>query len=500
MKRTFLLAVTVLAVLLAASCQKEDIGRVLTATIEQYEHNDNSKAYINADNYACWEAGDLVSINGTRCSIRFEEGTQGAANTAIIEGCAIPTDQDLLAYYPADCINNDTVTLPQVQTYEEHNGHQIINNPMAAYCPANSNTLRFRNLCALLKVTLHAPTTHDLSVKNILVKGDADQMLWGRAPLTLNNQHQPMLNKMANGNAEVCLSFGDHPAEISAGSSKSFYIVVPAGSDFFDLSIAVTTDENDSYLKVSKPDQTLPRNHIGALAYTPSDADTVSAIFYRGSIAGFHQNAFGNAKVIFNENSVLLFDRDLSTIGDHAFKNCEKLTSITLPATLTSIGQFAFYRCESLSNINWPDRLTSIGRYAFENCKSLTTIDLSHTVIDSIATHAFFDCQSLTTITLPASLRSIGKYAFEECYRLTGIDLPENLISIGEKAFCYCTSLTTVNVNRWSIFPIITQGGKNMFLGCNESLLIYVPPFEGVVDEYQTAEFWSDYADIIRAR
>ena len=58
MKRTLLLAFTAVAALLASSCQKEELGRVLTATIEQYEHSGNAKAYINNDNYACWENND----------------------------------------------------------------------------------------------------------------------------------------------------------------------------------------------------------------------------------------------------------------------------------------------------------------------------------------------------------------------------------------------------------------------------------------------------------
>ena len=188
MKKTFLLAVTAVVALMAVSCQKEEMGRVLTATIEQYEHNADSKAYINADNYACWEAGDTVEINNTQCTIRFEEGSQGTANTAIIDGASLPSDVPLLAFYPASQISNlttngGTVTLPHIQTYKERNGHQIINNPMAAYCPVGSNELKFRNLAALLKVTIQAPSNEDLAVKAILVKGNENQMLWGTAPL-----------------------------------------------------------------------------------------------------------------------------------------------------------------------------------------------------------------------------------------------------------------------------------------------------------------------------
>lgn len=443
-----------LAALMAASCQKEEVGRILTATIEQYEHNAkaDSKAYINDDYYACWENNDKVNINGIQCTIRFENGSQGAANTAKIDGSEDFGEEDnLLAFYPASQVTNlsaagGIVTLPHTQTYEERNGRQIINNPMAAYCLAGSDELKFRNLAALLKVTITAPATDDLSVKTIYVKGEEDQMLWGTSRLTLDYQHQPMLEKMTNGSATVALSFGDHPAAIGAGSSKSFYIVVPAGSDFFNFTIQVLTDQK-AYWKTSKVNQTLPRNHIGAIAYNPSDADNVSAILYTGSIDGFKVDAFGGAQVLSNDNGILLFDRPITSIGSDAFANCGGLRSITLPETLTEIGNSAFAYCGNLSSINWPDSLTSIGNYAFDRCTSLVSIDLLHTKVSSIGNYAFYCCSNLASIAWPATLTSIGNNAFEGCTSLTSLDLSStSLTSIGVTAFMYCKDLTSVTL------------------------------------------------------
>lgn len=334
MKKSFLLAVTAVAALMAASCQKEEMGRVLRATIEQYEHNGNSKggnggclgdskAYINSDYYACWENNDKVNINGTQCTVSVSGGNEHNYS-ATIEG-QIPTGQDLLGFYPASQVTSwsgedVTISLPQVQTYEETtvNGvtYQKINNPMAAYCPAGSDVLKFRNLCALVKITIQAPENEGLSIKDIRIKGDDDQKLWGTTQLILDNQRKPMLNKIRDGGTEVCLSLGDHPATISAGSSKSFYIVVPAPSTFYDFSIVVITGQNEAYWRKTSVGQALLRNQIGALVYTPNEDDKGSIIHYTGSVDGFRSDAFGGAKMLSSGNGNIIFDRPLSTIGN----------------------------------------------------------------------------------------------------------------------------------------------------------------------------------------
>lgn len=78
MKRLFLRSFVAFTILFAAtSCQKEeDMGRVITATMERYESA--TKAYINDQNYACWENDDLVSINGTQCTLTVASGSQSA--------------------------------------------------------------------------------------------------------------------------------------------------------------------------------------------------------------------------------------------------------------------------------------------------------------------------------------------------------------------------------------------------------------------------------------
>ncbi len=82
-------------------------------------------------------------------------------------------------------------------------------------------------------------------------------------------------------------------------------------------------------------------------------------------------------------------------IGEEAFKNCTKLTSISLPRTLSTIGNGAFYGCTGLSSISFPSTLYLIGSEAFRGCTGLTSISLPST-LRSIGYDAFADCTGIS--------------------------------------------------------------------------------------------------------
>ena len=92
----------------------------------------------------------------------------------------------------------------------------------------------------------------------------------------------------------------------------------------------------------------------------------------------------------------VVFEGDITTIGNYSFYRCTRLTSITIPNSVISIGTGAFLDCTGLKEITMPDdsnfKLHSIGAYAFENCRSLKSI------------------------TIPSSVQSIGKHAFYESF------------------------------------------------------------------------------------
>lgn len=58
----------------------------------------------------------------------------------------------------------------------------------------------------------------------------------------------------------------------------------------------------------------------------------------------------------------------VTSLGDESFKNCTRLTSITLPEGITSLGGNCFYGCSSLTSITLPEGVTSLGENCFYYC------------------------------------------------------------------------------------------------------------------------------------
>jgi hypothetical protein len=147
----------------------------------------------------------------------------------------------------------------------------------------------------------------------------------------------------------------------------------------------------------------------------------------------------------------------LTSIGDAAFVNCTSLASIGIPASVTSIGKQAFYSSSStpmsLTTVTFApgSRLETIGDHAFQICNRLTsiTIPASVTTIGNAAfTMAALNNSLTTVIFAPGSrLEIIGDYAFSGCTSLANITLPAGVTSVGSLAFQYWGIDQTQTIN-----------------------------------------------------
>ena len=125
----------------------------------------------------------------------------------------------------------------------------------------------------------------------------------------------------------------------------------------------------------------------------------------------------------------VVIENGVKNIGNKAFRNCVKLTSVEIPSSVTSIGDDAFSGCYNLTSVEIPNFVTSIGNWAFE------------------------DCQLITSIEIPSSVTSIGDWAFNKCYRLNSVTFKGSTPpELGRGAFLSWTITLHVPANSREVY------------------------------------------------
>ena len=235
-KQYFILAVAAIAVL--SGCTKENDGATFTATIEQSD----AKTVLNGNNNNVhWETGDQISVNGVTYT-----AAPDAANNAKATFSKAPGDQEdpalvndlYKAYYPSTLYNGGTPTLPAMQIYE---GGKISNLPM--YAESDNHTLAFKNLCAVLAITVQQ--SQMTKVKSITVKANGKQL---NGAFTVSDYSTtPTIDFSSSSTSDAADTmvtlFMETAVTIPTGG-QTFYIAIPAGT-YPSLSIEVFGKAND---------------------------------------------------------------------------------------------------------------------------------------------------------------------------------------------------------------------------------------------------------------
>ena len=184
-------------------------------------------------------------------------------------------------------------------------------------------------------------------------------------------------------------------------------------------------------------------------------------VTFRGSKYDSYSGEYQGNVAIPEEVTYMNRTRKVTSIGDYAFYNCYRLTSVTIPNSVTSIGNQAFDHCSGLTSVTIGSGVTSIGNSAFYGCSGLTSVTIPNSVT-SIRDYAFMYCSGLTSVTIPNSVTSIGNYAFSMCSGLTFVTIPNSVTSIGNHAFRYCFGLTSVTIPN-----SVTSIGDEAFYDCS---------------------------------
>ena len=199
----------------------------------------------------------------------------------------------------------------------------------------------------------------------------------------------------------------------------------------------------------------------------------------------------------------------LKEIDSHAFLNCKKLASITLPNTVTYLGDDdpnsiegsgMFEGCESLTSFKFPSSYASrnLPGFTFKNCKNLATIDWNGYNPKRLNSCAFWDCDKITWSQIPQSVEELGDNCFYICDALTSVDLskikkmdtgvfwgtpltsvewPAAVTEIPARTFWACGQLTTIKgiPGQPGAWDNITKIGENAFNQCTALTTIKLP-------------------------
>lgn len=147
----------------------------------------------------------------------------------------------------------------------------------------------------------------------------------------------------------------------------------------------------------------------------------------------------------------------------------EEIRSVVLPDKLTHIGELAFYDCYRLTTVNLPDKVETIGEFAFASCEKLQMLDLCDGLL-SIGESAFHGCWELLSVRLPGSLQTIEDQAFYDCSSIDSVVIPASVTNLGTATFAYCTSLV-----RAEIQTEIKNLPEWTFFGCSKLSTLVLP-------------------------
>ena len=230
-------------------------------------------------------------------------------------------------------------------------------------------------------------------------------------------------------------------------------------------------------------------------------ASDIREVYLDGEIKNISSSAFKDCSKL----SSITIPNSIKSIGNYAFSDCTNLKTITIPNSIISIGSNAFSDCTNLKAITIPDSVESIGIDAFINCTSLSNIDVDQDnkfyssidgnlynkykteiiryaigknvnsfIIPNTVTYIYEDTfrggKNLENISIPNSVKSFGDGAFMECENLTTVTIPDGIKSISDWSFCGCSNLQSVKIPNTVVYI-----GDSAFTDCTNLVDVTLP-------------------------
>lgn len=173
-----------------------------------------------------------------------------------------------------------------------------------------------------------------------------------------------------------------------------------------------------------------------------------------------------------------IIPNDVKEIGEKAFYDISSLQTINIPKSVETIGSGAFRFCNNLKYVDIPNGVVEIKEDAFSSCSSLESIDLPNTLKD-IGAEAFASCWSLKYIVIPDSVKSLGDGAFDHCWSLRKLVIPKNVNKIGSGLIIGASMDIEIIVDeenknydsRYDCNAVIRTKTNELIIGCANTII-----------------------------
>lgn len=171
--------------------------------------------------------------------------------------------------------------------------------------------------------------------------------------------------------------------------------------------------------------------------------------------------------------------KPLTVISAGAFKDNKYVETVVIPSSVTAIEAEAFSGCTNLKAIVFRSKIRAevITLSASPISGSITT----ESGVISIGDRAFYGCESLSSIDI-SSVLTIGENAFEGCKSLKELMLSDHLTTVKSGAFSACSSLKSVYLP-----ATVEYLGQAVFSGCTALDSVIFEEREGEIDSFDAA-------------